>query len=86
MTTSVNVTRFDEFIHESPQTLRASIRSRKDGRHDSNRRAQFQRGDEIPQNLSGIFFGPVVKDKAKKIHISSDSEKLPYEDVLVSEG
>jgi len=84
VTTSVNVTRFDGFIHESPQILQAGIRSRKDDRHDSNRRAQFQRGDEIPQNLSGIIFGPVVKDKAKKIHISSD--KLLYEDVLISEG
>ena len=64
--TSVNITRFDGFIHECPQILRASIRSRKDDRHDSNRRAQFQRGDEIPQNLSSIFFGPVMKDKRRK--------------------
>ena len=54
VTTSVNVTRFDGFIHKSPQVLWASIRSRKDDRHDSNRRVQFQRGDEIPQNLSDI--------------------------------
>ena len=54
VTTSVNATRFDGFIHKSPQVLRASIRSRKDDRHDSNRRVQFQRGDEIPQNLSDI--------------------------------
>ena len=85
MTTSVNITRFDGFIHECPQILRASIRGRKDDRHDSNRCAQFQRGDEIPQNLSSIFFGPIMKDKAKKIYVSCDKLRLHavvfYEDV-----
>ena len=76
MTTSVNITRSDGFIHKSSQILRASIRSGKDDRHDSNRRAQFQRGDKIPQNLSGIFFGPVMKDKAKKIHVSCGKLRL----------